>query len=209
MDAFIGMIMPVAWSQNFTNVQGWAVCDGRSLPVAGNSALYSLIGNIYGGNQAAFNLPDLRGRVIVGSGIGPGLSPYAIGQKGGNETTTLSSQNLPMHNHAVIIRNPKAQVTGNINATLNVNSSASGTANPSGNFIGLLQSSGGETLFASNSNATMNSGAISVQSKLEVDLGSSGLNTATTGAGFPFDNKQPYLSLTYIICLQGLYPTQQ
>ena len=64
MDAFIGTILP--WPASFAP-QGWAFCNGQSLPVSQNQALYSLIGNLYGGNSQSFNLPNLTGRFPVGS----------------------------------------------------------------------------------------------------------------------------------------------
>lgn len=78
----------------------WLPCDGRLLPIASNTALFSLIGTTYGGNgQTTFALPDLRGRVPVGIGSGPGLSPITQGQKSGSETTVLTVNNIPAHSH--------------------------------------------------------------------------------------------------------------
>jgi microcystin-dependent protein len=82
--------------------QGWAACDGQLLPIAQNAALFSLLGTTYGGDgQTTFALPDLRSRVPVCQGQGPGLSPYAPGQAGGTETVTLAAAQMPGHSHPV------------------------------------------------------------------------------------------------------------
>lgn len=81
---------------------GWANCDGQLLSISQNSALFSLIGTIYGGDgQTTFALPDLRGRVPMHVGQGPGQPNYNIGQSGGSVTNTLNANNLPQHNHPV------------------------------------------------------------------------------------------------------------
>jgi microcystin-dependent protein len=80
--------------------RGWAFCSGQILPIAQNTALFSLLGTTYGGNgQTTFALPDLRGRVAMSSGQGPGLSPYSLGEVSGSETVTLISAQMPSHNH--------------------------------------------------------------------------------------------------------------
>ncbi|MDQ6777385.1 MAG: tail fiber protein, partial [Actinomycetota bacterium] len=82
--------------------RGWAFCNGQLLPISQNTALFSLLGTQYGGDGIqTFALPDLRGRVGIHQGSGPGLSPYAIGQTGGTETVTLTSNEMPAHNHSV------------------------------------------------------------------------------------------------------------
>lgn len=75
-------------------------CDGQLLPISSNSSLFSLIGTNYGGDgRTTFALPDLRGRVAVGAGSGPGLSSYQLGQSGGLESVTLSTNEILSHNH--------------------------------------------------------------------------------------------------------------
>ncbi len=98
-EGFIGEIRMFAG--NFAP-QGWAFCDGQLLSIAQNSALFSIVGTMYGGNgQTTFALPDLRGRVAIHAGQGPGLSDRQQGSMGGTETTTLSIANLPAHSHIV------------------------------------------------------------------------------------------------------------
>lgn len=82
--------------------RSWAYCDGQLLAVSQNDALFSLFGTIYGGDgRTTFGLPDLRGRVPVHQGSGPGLTPRKLGQKGGAETVTLSASQIPGHSHAL------------------------------------------------------------------------------------------------------------
>ena len=72
---------------------GWAKCDGQLLTISGNTALFSLIGTYYGGNgTTTFGLPNLRGRVPIHQGTGPGLSPYVIAQQGGAETNFINDK---------------------------------------------------------------------------------------------------------------------
>lgn len=87
-------------------IRGWAFCDGSSQAISQNDVLYALIGTTYGGDGVnTFNLPDLRGRVPVGTGQGSGLQNYTIGQSGGAETVTLSIGTLPTHNHLAAANN--------------------------------------------------------------------------------------------------------
>jgi microcystin-dependent protein len=99
--------------------RGYALCQGQIMSIAQNTALFSLVGTTYGGNgQTTFALPDLRGRVPIGQGQGPGLPSYTMGETGGTPTTTLLSTNLPMHTHS-----------------LNCSTGAATSTSPSGNYI--------------------------------------------------------------------------
>lgn len=81
---------------------GWALCNGQLLPINQNQALFSILGTTYGGDgETTFALPDLRGRVPVHAGNGPGLTPKILGEKSGTENTTLSTSNVPPHSHTV------------------------------------------------------------------------------------------------------------
>ena len=97
-EPFVGEIRMFAG--NFAP-QGWAYCDGQLLAVSSNDALFSLLGTIYGGDgRTTFGLPDLRGRIPIHAGTGPGLSPRRLGDKAGDETETLTVPELPSHTHA-------------------------------------------------------------------------------------------------------------
>ncbi|UVJ40767.1 phage tail protein [Arthrobacter sp. CJ23] len=96
-EPFIGEIRLVGF--NF-EPRGWAYCNGQLLSISQNTALFSLLGTMYGGNgQSTFALPDLRGRAALHSGQGPGLSSYVQGETLGQETTQLLASNLPPHTH--------------------------------------------------------------------------------------------------------------
>ena len=98
-EPYLGMIIIVPY--NFAP-RGWAFCAGQILPIAQNTALFSLIGTTFGGNgQTTFALPDLRGRYPIGAGQGPGLANYDLGQVGGTENITLTIGNMPAHSHTV------------------------------------------------------------------------------------------------------------
>ena len=98
-DAFLGDIRLIA---STIIPAGWAPCDGRVLPIGPNRALFDLIGTTYGGDgQQTFALPDLRGRLPIGQGQGPGLSPRAMGQMLGDEQVALTVEQMPPHSHAL------------------------------------------------------------------------------------------------------------
>jgi len=82
--------------------RNWAQCDGQLLPIAQNTALFSLVGTIYGGDgRTTFGLPNLKGRTPMHSGNGPGLSQRRVGETGGAETVTLTEAQMPSHNHVL------------------------------------------------------------------------------------------------------------
>lgn len=100
MDPFLGEIRAFGFS---FAPQGWALCNGQILSIAQNTALFSLLGTNYGGNGTSnFALPDLQGRIPMGSGDGPGLTPRVIGEEGGEENVTLLSTEIPAHTHAAV-----------------------------------------------------------------------------------------------------------
>lgn len=94
---------------------GWAFCDGQLLAISQNSALFSLLGTLYGGDgRTTFGLPELRGRVPLHQGQGPGLTPRSVGRKAGSEQVTPSTAQLPSHAHgfrgsAAIANSPNPQ----------------------------------------------------------------------------------------------------
>lgn len=99
MNPFVGQIQ--AFGFNFAP-RGWAFCNGTVINISQNTALFSLLGTIYGGDgRNTFNLPDLRGRSMIQWGNGSGLSNFPIGARGGAETMTLTTAQMPSHNHRV------------------------------------------------------------------------------------------------------------
>ncbi len=98
-EPFVGEIRMFAG--NFAP-RGWAFCDGQLMAVSQNDALFSLLGTIYGGDgRTTFGLPDMRGRIPVHAGQGPGLSPRNLGSKGGSEKETLTANQMPSHHHGM------------------------------------------------------------------------------------------------------------
>lgn len=160
---------------NFAPV-GWAFCSGQLLPIAQNTALFSLIGTYYGGNgTTTFQLPNLQSRLPVHQGQGPGLSPYAIGQTGGTETVTVNSQQMPQHNHG-----------------MNASSGPGTQVLATGNYWAEDGASRGGKVYASSTDGTlMNAAAL-----------------GQTGGGLPHTNIQPCLAVSFIIALQGIYPSR-
>ena len=97
MDPFMAQI--ILFAGNFAP-RGWAFCDGQILPITTNSALFSILGTTYGGDgRTTFALPDLRGRAPVHAGQGLGLKSHHLGSKGGAEAHTLTTAQLPSHQH--------------------------------------------------------------------------------------------------------------
>lgn len=100
-DPFIGEIR--IFAGNFSP-RGWAFCAGQLLPISQNTALFSILGTTYGGDgKTTFALPDLRGRMPVGMGKGPGLTERALGEAGGQESVTLTEAQIPAHTHAITV----------------------------------------------------------------------------------------------------------
>jgi len=138
-EPFIGQIQLFGF--NFPP-RGWAFCDGQLLPIAQYTALFSLLGTTYGGDgRTTFGLPDIRGRVPIHPGNGPGLSPIAWGQKSGSNSHTLTVQQLPAHNHGFQV--PCQTGDGN-------------TDEPGGHFP--AKAGGGETVYAGSQNGSMGAG---------------------------------------------------
>lgn len=185
MDAFIGEIRLMAISYT---PQGWIPCDGRLLQVMQYQALYSLIGNKWGGTaNQTFNLPDLRGRVVVGVGDDPvDTFDPAWGTTGGAASVALAETQIPPHNHTFTA----------VTATQTL-FAASGA----GNWLtyGALTGAG----------TTENAKAFSpVPAATAVTMNANTL-TPFTGGTQPHENRQPYLALGYFICaLEGVYPTR-
>jgi len=81
---------------------GWATCDGQILPISQNTALFALLGTMYGGDgKSTFALPNLQGSVPLGAGQGEGLSPYDVGQSGGSDNVDLLQSEMPFHTHSL------------------------------------------------------------------------------------------------------------
>lgn len=127
---------------------GWAFCDGSIVSIAENEVLFQLIGTTYGGDgQSTFALPDLRGRLPIHQGTGPGQPPYVIGESGGAETVTLTVQQIPAHNHPAGCSSNPGNNSSPLNAVPAVNTTSLAYVNaaaPLGNMnASMLQPTGG------------------------------------------------------------------
>lgn len=177
----------------------WAFCDGSLLPIPQYEALYALIGNIYGGNgQTNFALPDLRGRVPVGTGNGAGLPPMDLGEINGTETVTLTSSQMPAHTHQAQLTLPKYSGTVTPQAKTGLGSFVN---NPAGNYPA---PSGGSNIYSSSVNAAMGSSPVTIIS----NDGNGSVTIGVNGSSLPHNNMQPYLGMNYIICLEGIFPSR-
>jgi microcystin-dependent protein len=187
---FLGQIMLVPY--NFPP-RGWAFCNGQILSIAQNTALFSLLGTTFGGNgQTTFALPDLRGRVPISSGQGPGLQNYTIGEVAGSETKTLTQAEMPAHTHVITL----SQFT----ADAKVRTDAGNRRTPQGNVLA-LEAAGVTAVYSDASpNASLAAGAVVITN--------GAATAAVAGANQPFDMRSPYLVMNYCIALQGIFPSR-
>lgn len=162
--------------------RGWAFCNGQSQSIAQNTALFSLLGTTYGGNgQTTFNLPDLRGRVPLNQGQGPGLSVYTIGEAAGVETVALTTAQMPAHSHV-------------LNAT-----TATGSVTTPGSTVMLatpVEAGVKTSLYVVPGTSTVNQAPMAAQS------------ISPTGGSQPHENMMPFQSLNYIIAVEGIFPSR-
>lgn len=176
MNPFIGEIR--LFAGNFAP-KNWAFCNGQLVAISSNTALFSLIGTFYGGNGTTnYALPDLRGRVPLSQGQGPGLSNYVLGEQDGVDSVVLLSSNMPAHSHLV-----------NCNSAAGFQPGHATKADPAGNFP--ATQSAGSAIYQAAPNSNMN-----------------GAMTGVAGQGLAHDNHQPYLALNFIICTNGVFPAR-
>lgn len=164
--------------------KNWNLCQGQFLSISQNTALYSLLGNLYGGDgKASFALPDLRGRTPFQFGANQnGTYPQGVRGAGGEAFHTLTSNESPSHNHSIIADASPDSGTSPVPNPAEVLGVASGVLNPSGNF--------GVTLYANTApTGTLDPNAI-----------------APSGMSQPHNNMMPYLVLNYSIAMVGLFP---
>ena len=157
---------------------GWATCDGQILPISQNTALFSLLGTFYGGNgQSTFALPNLPDSAPIGQGDGQGLSQRFLGEQGGSPFVTLLVSEMPFHTHAL---NAHAGDNADLQ-TLGTNGNRS-----------IARSSNGPVCYQTNINSAV------------VQMAPQTLPPA--GGSLPHNNMQPYLTFTFIIAMQGVFP---
>ncbi|TCJ12642.1 phage tail protein [Flaviaesturariibacter flavus] len=177
MDPYIGEIRMFAGT---FAPRGWMFCTGQLLSIAQNSALFSILGTNYGGDGVStFGLPNLAGRVPVGTGQGPGLSRKELGQMGGTESVTLLSNQMPAHTHGFAVSNTNGDTT----------------VPAAGAVLAVVNTGGREPeqhpayLASGTPNTPLNPASVQ-----------------PAGGSQPHDNMMPYLGMNYIIAVEGLYP---
>lgn len=170
---FIGMV--TAFAGNFAP-RGWMLCQGQLLPIAQYNALFAILGTTYGGNGTTnFGLPNLAGRMPMGIGNGPGLSPRVLGEIDGQETHQLTISELPAHNHLVTAIGSSPAKVGSPSSSAYLG--APGRAAP------IYSSGTADTTLAPQS-------------------------IGVTGSSIPHSIMPPVLALTYIIAIEGIFPSR-
>ena len=176
-DPYIGEIRAFAF--DFAPMD-WALCKGQSLAVLQNQALFAVIGNLYGGDNVNFKLPNLQGRSVMGAGNGAGLTPRQLGNDVGARSVTLGLPQLATHTHAVNTEMSNATVS----APANVCWAKGGFGDTKPMPI--------NTYAPQQPDGTLALAAVEPLS----------------GGGLPHDNQQPYLTLNLCICLAGNFPVR-
>jgi microcystin-dependent protein len=188
MDAFIGTIM--AWAPTYAP-QSWAFCQGQTLAVSQNQALFALIGTTYGGNGSTnFQLPNLSGRVPIGAGTAPGQSNITLGQIGGAQSVILSINQMPTHTHVPTLSSVSIKASATEATDLLPSATANVLAGPYD--TNALNALAGFTSAAPDT--VLNTGF------------SANISNSTVGGSQPVPTLPPFLGLNYIICLQGIFP---
>lgn len=166
------------------NPRGWLFCQGQILSIAQNTAVFALVGTIYGGNgQTTFAVPDFRGRVDVGTGTGAGLPPVDLGQVAGSNQATLTLAQMPAHTHTVSGSASRACKSG-----------AGNSDSPVGN---IPASSASDEIYAAPAGGNGSMAPVSFSG-----------TTSVAGSGQPFSVMQPYLGMNFIFCIEGIFPSR-
>ncbi len=190
LEPFIGEIS--MFGGNFAP-KNWAFCNGQILSIAQNTALFSLLGTTYGGNGVnTFALPNLQGRSPIHWGQGPGLSNVTLGQVSGSETVTLIQTEMPAHTHAVTGGGGQASVS------LKCSSQAGNSDSPAGNIAAATPAGDEQYADAASANGTMAPATVTIPSP----------TLGITGGSQPHENRCPYLAISFIIALTGIFPSR-
>ena len=196
MDEFIGIIK--LFAGNFAP-QGWAFCQGQLLPINQYNAVFALLGTTYGGNGTTnFALPDLRCCVAVGGGMGagPGLQDIGLGQRGGEMNHLLTQPEMPSHTHIATTGGSAGLKVSSANSSQGAATAGASIATP-----GTLNGRTFTSTLGFNTTTpdmTLNTASINTSSIT--------VTNGLAGSSQPHNNMQPYLGLSYIICLQGIFP---
>jgi len=178
-DQFLGEIRMTGF--NFAPV-GWALCNGQTLSISQNTALFALLGTTYGGNgTTTFQLPNMQSRSPMHQGTGLGLPTVVIGEETGTPTATLNIVNMPQHNHVATVTIPASSGAGTTGTPAPGVVPASSTARDK-----LYSSAAPDTTLG----------------------GSTGSNTSLAGGSQPFSIQSPVLVVNFIIAMVGIFPSR-
>ena len=181
-------------------LRGWAFCAGQLLPISQNTALFSLIGTIYGGDgRTTMALPDLRGRAPIQEGHGPGLSNRFIGQKGGWPSTNITPLEMPSHSHGISINTQTAP------DQIHMKTSAGGpdAHDPDDAYFDNFPP--GQQIYSSP--LTQPAGRMGPIPVPALDVSVQG-SAGYTGGGQSWQTQSPYQVVTMQIALQGVFPSR-
>jgi microcystin-dependent protein len=195
--SYIGQILIGGW--NFAP-RNTAFCAGQLIPIAQNTALFSLLGTNYGGNgQTTFGLPDLRGRAALGQGSGPGLSQYVLGEVAGSEGVSLLSTEIPAHTHTTTFTSTSALNSAQVSGT-NQQAQASPQSMLANGVDGAVVPAAVPRIYApAASTPTVPLGGLNVAGTVAL---------AVAGGGQPHNNMQPYLTVNFVIVQFGIFPAR-
>lgn len=162
--------------------QYWAFCQGQTMAINTNQALFALLGTMYGGNGTTnFMLPNFAGRTAMGTGTGVGTKVFSLGMMVGTETVTCDVQHMPAHIHTA----------GSETVSIKTFSDEGNTGSPAGNTLASLQG---------------------LYSSEQPDSSMKGISNAfalsASGGNQPISIRQPYLGINYIICMYGIFPSR-
>lgn len=202
---------------NFAPV-GFLTCEGQTLSISQNTALFSILGTTYGGDgMNTFKLPDLRGAFPTQTSNIGGSHPggtYALGQIGGNQSYTITSNNMPPHTHT-IVKGTGTNLTGNVTVSTVLQACTADGASPSpsalNNALGTTGDVGGSGQPNLYTNATPNQALAGCNSTVNNNLSfdPTGLSLTPWGTGAsPIPTVPPFVAMQYIICTQGIYPSR-
>lgn len=203
MEPYMGQIMQVGFS---FAPRGWMTCSGQIMSIAQNTALFSLLGTTFGGNgSSTFGLPDARGRTFIGTGQGPGLPPYSIGEIAGTPSTTLLIPNMPAHNHAAVFT-PTGSVTGSMQAKSGVGYAQETDAPSEGAFLGTVAEN--DTLPRFYVPAGTPGTAVNLAGMIVTSTLGGTVTVGINGGSQPISIMQPYLAITTVIAVNGVFPSR-
>lgn len=186
MDPFVGEIRAFAFPMTPPN---WLPCDGRQMSIEHYTPLYGVLGSAFGSDgKTYFNLPDLRGKVVICQGTGSDGIAYSMGQAVGASTVALVAANMPSHSHALNAQTAASASSNSPGPTTVVQGVVYSPDNQPTPYPSFIPPTGQTT------------------TPMAAEAVASALGTGSAGAALAHENMQPYLVMQYCICTEGIYP---